>query len=116
MKGFSRNRRRVPDGENGLPGKRKPGQPPRGLDPALAELQRPWVSSVVMSDHIYKKIELVGSSPDGVEQAVNNAVERASRSVRNMRWFEVSELRGHIEDDQVAHWQATVKIGFTLDE
>jgi len=69
-----------------------------------------------MSDHIYKKIELVGSSPEGVEQAVNNAVAKAASSVRNMRWFEVREIRGHLEDGKVAHWQVTVKIGFTLDE
>ena len=68
-----------------------------------------------MSDHIYKKIELVGSSPEGVEAAVNNAMAKASKSVRNMRWFEVSEIRGHIDDGKVAHWQVTVKIGFTLD-
>jgi flavin-binding protein dodecin len=69
-----------------------------------------------MSDHIYKKIELVGSSPEGVEKAVENAVEKASKSVRNMRWLEVSEIRGHLEDGKVAHWQVGVKIGFTLDE
>ncbi len=69
-----------------------------------------------MSDHIYKKIELVGSSPNTVEEAVNNAVAKASASVRHMRWLEVKEIRGHIEDQKVAHWQVTVKIGFTLDE
>lgn len=69
-----------------------------------------------MSDHIYKKIELVGSSTEGIEQAVNNAVGKASKSVHNMRWFEVSEIRGHLEDEKVCHWQVTVKIGFTLDE
>lgn len=69
-----------------------------------------------MSDHIYKKIELVGSSTEGVEKAVENAIAKAAQSVRNMRWFEVSEIRGHIDDQKVAHWQTTVKIGFTLDE
>ena len=69
-----------------------------------------------MSEHIYKKIELVGSSPEGVEQAVNNAIAKAGQSVRNMRWFEVAEIRGHLEEGKVAHWQVTVKIGFTLDE
>lgn len=68
-----------------------------------------------MSDHIYKKIELVGSSPESIEAAVNNAVDRAAKTIRNMRWFEVAEVRGHIEDNKVAHWQVTVKIGFTLD-
>ena len=68
-----------------------------------------------MSDHIYKKIELVGSSPNSIEEAVNNAVNRAGKTIRNMRWFEVSEIRGHLEDSKVAHWQVTVKLGFTLD-
>ena len=68
-----------------------------------------------MNDHIYKKIELVGSSTTGIEDAVNNAVNRAAQTIRNMRWFEVGEIRGHIEDNKVNHWQVTVKIGFTLD-
>lgn len=68
-----------------------------------------------MSDHIYKKIELVGTSPDSIEEAVNNAVSKASNSIHNMRWLEVVETRGHIEDGKVAHWQVTIKIGFTLD-
>ena len=69
-----------------------------------------------MSDHIYKKIELVGSSPDGVEKAVENAIARAAKTVRNMRWFEVTETRGQIEDGKIGHWQVTVLVGFTLDE
>ena len=69
-----------------------------------------------MSDHIYKKIELVGSSPVGIEDAVKNAVEHAAKTVRNMRWFEVSETRGHIVDGKIDHWQVTVKIGFTLEK
>ena len=69
----------------------------------------------LMSDHIYKKIELVGSSPNGIEDAVNNAISRASKTIRNMKWFEVAELRGHLENNKIAHWQVTVKVGFTLD-
>lgn len=69
-----------------------------------------------MADHIYKTIELVGSSTRGVEDAVQNAVARANKTIRNMRWFEVGEIRGHIEDGKVAHWQVPLKIGFTLDE
>ena len=68
-----------------------------------------------MSDHIYKKIELVGSSPTGIEDAVNNAITRAGKTVRNMRWFEVSDIRGHLEEGKIGHWQVTVKVGFTLD-
>jgi dodecin len=68
-----------------------------------------------MSNHIYKKIELVGSSPDSIEDAVKNALSKASRSLRNLRWFEVAETRGHIEDGKIGHWQVTIKVGFTLD-
>ena len=68
-----------------------------------------------MSDNIYKKMELVGSSPNGVEHAVNSAISRAGKTIRNMNWFEVAEVRGQIEDNKVAHWQVTVKVGFTLD-
>jgi dodecin len=68
-----------------------------------------------MSDNVYKKIELVGSSPDSLEGAVQNAISRAAKTIRNMRWFEVTETRGQIEDNKVNHWQVTVKVGFTLD-
>lgn len=68
-----------------------------------------------MSNHIYKKIELVGSSPDSIEDAVKNALSKASRSLRNLRWFEVVETRGHVEDGKIDHWQVTIKVGFTLD-
>jgi flavin-binding protein dodecin len=69
-----------------------------------------------MSDHTYKKIELVGSSPNGFEEAVKNALARAERTVRNMRWFEVAETSGYIENGKIGHWQVTLKIGFTLDK
>ncbi len=69
-----------------------------------------------MSDHIYKKLELVGSSPDGIEAAVENALSRARKTIRNMRWFEVIETRGYIEEGKTSHWQVTMKIGFTLNE
>jgi len=69
-----------------------------------------------MAEHVYKKIEIVGSSPNGFEEAVQNALGRASKTIRNMRWFEVSETRGYIDDGKIAHWQVTLKIGFTLDD
>lgn len=69
-----------------------------------------------MSDHVYKKLELVGSSTTGIEDAVQNALSLAAQTIRNMRWFEVVETRGHIEDNKINHWQVTVKVGFTLDE
>jgi len=68
-----------------------------------------------MSDHVYKKLELVGSSPQSIEGAVENALSRAGKTIRNMRWFEVIETRGHIEEGKINHWQVTVKIGFTLE-
>ena len=68
-----------------------------------------------MSDHVYKKIELVGSSPKSMDDAVRNAIARAEKTIRNMRWFEVTETRGYIENNKVDHWQVTVKVGFTLD-
>jgi dodecin len=80
----------------------------------LARCQRQWFNRV-MSDHIYKKIELVGSSPNGIEDAITNAITRAGKTIRNMKWFEVAEVRGHLEDNKVADWQVTVKVGFTLD-
>jgi dodecin len=69
-----------------------------------------------MPDHIYKKVEVVGSSPNGLEEAVRNALARAKKTVRSMRWFELTETRGTIEDGKVGDWQVTLKIGFTLEE
>ena len=69
-----------------------------------------------MSNHVYKIIEIAGSSHTSIDDAIRNAVTRASKTVRNMRWFEVTETRGHIEGNSVAHFQVTLKIGFTLDE
>ena len=69
-----------------------------------------------MPDHVYKLIELVGSSASSIEDAVKNAIERASATVHNLRWFEVIETRGHIEDGRIGHWQVTVKAGFTLEK
>lgn len=69
-----------------------------------------------MPEHIYKTIELVGSSTTGIEDAVNSAIARAGATVRMMRWFEVIETRGTIEDNDVTQWQVTVKVGFRLEE
>ena len=68
-----------------------------------------------MSNHVYKTIELTGSSPKGVEEAIRNAVAKASKTLHNLRWFQVTETRGEIEKGKVAHWQVTMKVGFTLD-
>jgi flavin-binding protein dodecin len=69
-----------------------------------------------VSNHVYKTIELVGSSPASSDEAVRNAIARASATMRNLRWFEITQTRGHIEDGKIGHWQVTVKIGFTLDD
>ena len=69
-----------------------------------------------MPDHVYKTIELVGSSSRGVEDAVQKAIAKAAETVRNLRWFEVLDTRGHIEKGKVAHWQVTLKLGFTLED
>jgi hypothetical protein len=69
-----------------------------------------------MTDHVYKSIELTGSSKTSIEDAVNKAVAKAAKSVRNMHWFQVLETRGHIVEGKVAHWQVTLKVGFTLEE
>lgn len=69
-----------------------------------------------MHDHIYKLVELTGSSDEGVEPAVNNALARANQTIHNMRWFEVTDIRGSIDGGKVAHWQVTLKVGFKLDD
>lgn len=69
-----------------------------------------------MSDHVYKSIELTGSSSKGVEDAVNKAIAKASKTLRSLKWFQVTELRGGIEGSAVAHWQVTLKVGFTLTD
>ena len=69
-----------------------------------------------MTDHVYKTLELTGSSPDGVEAAIRNAVSKASETLHNLRWFEVIETRGEIHDNKVAFWQVTMKVAFTLDD
>ncbi|TWU22314.1 hypothetical protein Pla52o_33700 [Novipirellula galeiformis] len=69
-----------------------------------------------MSSHIYKKIELTGTSPSSIEDAVKNAIERAAKTLKDLRWFEIVETRGDIVDGKVAHWQVTIKVGFTLND
>lgn len=69
-----------------------------------------------MHDHVYKVIELVGSSETSIEDAVNNAVSRASETVRNLRWFEVVQTRGQIQDGKVHFYQVMLKVGFTMED
>lgn len=69
-----------------------------------------------MSNHVYKVSEIVGSSPDGLQDAITNAISTTAKSVRNLDWFEVTEIRGHLTDGAVSDWQVGVKIGFRVDD
>jgi dodecin len=69
-----------------------------------------------MQEHIYKVIELVGSSPTSIEDAVSTAIARAGETVRHLRWFEIMQTRGHIENGKIAHYQVLLKVGFTMEE
>lgn len=69
-----------------------------------------------MANHTYSISEVVGTSPDGVDAAVTNAVTQAAKTLRNLDWFEVKEIRGHLVDGAVADWQVTVKLGFRLED
>ncbi len=69
-----------------------------------------------MSDHIYKHIEITGSSDVGSDEAINNAIVKAGKTVKHMDWFEVIDTRGYIDDGAIKHWQVTIKIGFRLDD
>ena len=69
-----------------------------------------------MPNHVYKKLELTGSSTKSSDDAIRNAIAKAGKTMRNMHWFEVVDTRGHIEKNKVAHWQVTIKVGFTLED
>ncbi|MER7673670.1 dodecin [Kitasatospora sp. NPDC058162] len=69
-----------------------------------------------MTDHVYRVTEIVGSSPESVAAAIRNGVERASRTLRNLDWFEVTQIRGHLEDGEVKHFQVGLKVGFRLED
>ena len=69
-----------------------------------------------MPDHIYKHLELTGSSAKSSDDAIRNALAKAAKTMRNMHWFQVVETRGHIDRGKVAHWQVTIKVGFTLED
>ncbi|MDT4996876.1 MAG: dodecin [Pseudonocardiales bacterium] len=69
-----------------------------------------------MSDHVYRVTEIVGSSPDSLHQAIRNGVSRAGRTLRNLDWFEVTEIRGQVENGEVAYFQVGLKVGFRLED
>jgi len=68
-----------------------------------------------MPDHIYKTVELTGSSKTSSDEAIRSAIERASKTIHDIRWFQVVEVRGHVDGGNVAHWQVSLKVGFTLE-
>jgi len=88
------------------------------VEPAANQLphRRPGVALPAMSDHTYRVIEIVGSSPDGIDAAIRNAVSRASETMRGLDWFEMESVRGHLEDGAVGHFQVTLKVGFRLED
>jgi flavin-binding protein dodecin len=69
-----------------------------------------------MSDHVYKSVEITGSSPESVTQAIDRAIAKAGETLRHIDWFEVTSVRGHVADGRVAHYQVTLKIGFRLED
>lgn len=81
----------------------------------MNQIALPAMERSAMSNHVYKVVELVGSSPASIDDAIKTAIERAGKTLRNIRWFEVIETRGHVEDGKVHHFQVKLKVGFTLD-
>ncbi len=69
-----------------------------------------------MTDHVYKSVEITGSSTSGVTEAIDTAIAKASRTLRHLDWFEVTEVRGHIDEGRVAHYQVTLKLGFRIED
>ena len=69
-----------------------------------------------MSEHVYKVVELVGSSTQGTDKAIQNAISRAGKTLRNLDWFEVVETRGHLDKGKIAHWQVKIKVGFRMED
>jgi len=69
-----------------------------------------------MANHVYKSVEITGTSPEGVTQAIDCAIDKASQTVRNLDWFEVMSVRGQIDEGKVAHYQVTMKVGFRLED
>jgi len=79
------------------------------------DLQQNGTRRPGMSNHVYKTVELVGSSPKGIDAAIENAISRAAKTIRNLDWFEVKEVRGHIADNKIAHYQVKLAVGFRLE-
>jgi flavin-binding protein dodecin len=75
-----------------------------------------WKGAPLMAEHVYKHIEITGTSQNSIDEAVANGIARAAKTVKHMRWFEVTQIRGDIESGGLSHWQVSVKIGFTLED
>jgi flavin-binding protein dodecin len=84
--------------------------------PGVVVMAMTLCGEIVMADHVYKLVELVGSSPTSHADAIDVAISRAAKTLRNLRWFEVIQMRGEIENGRIQHYQVTLKAGFTLDE
>jgi flavin-binding protein dodecin len=97
-------------------GEKNDGQLPCPRNRCGASAGRLFLQENCMSNHVYKHIELTGSSTKNIEDAVSGAIAKASLSLRNIHWFQVVETRGHVENGKVAHWQVTIKVGFTLED
>jgi flavin-binding protein dodecin len=96
----------------GPPGARSDGSP---RNDACRSATREAVMPAAEQDHVYKILDLVGSSETSIEDAIKNAISRASKTIREMKWFEVVQTRGHIENGTVGHYQVTLRVGFTLE-
>lgn len=90
-----------------------PRAPPPGGAPWSERIER---SATHMSNHTYRVTEIVGTSPDGIDQAIRNGIHRASQTLRALDWFEMTEVRGQIVDGQIQHWQVGLKVGFRLED
>jgi dodecin len=89
--------------------RRLPGAPTRARE-------TPTEKGTPMTDRTYKRIDIVGTSPDGVDQAIRNGLSKAAQTVRHLDWFEVDEIRGHLQEGEIGHFQVVMKVGFRIDE
>jgi dodecin len=109
-----RNRKRK--GQNYSSSTEPKGRGNRISDQARRDRHQAGRRQIHMEEHVYKVLELVGSSEKSIEDAIQNAIIRASKTLREMKWFEVLQTRGHIENGSVRHYQVTLKVGFTLEK
>jgi flavin-binding protein dodecin len=107
LNGFSRH--------DGDPFNEEAGSGILTADGGWRELPARFIGSDSMNDHVYKHLELTGSSTESIEAAVNRAIAKAHETVRNIQWFTITETRGHVTEGKVAHWQVTINVGFTLE-